>query len=61
MKNIINLIVHNKEVGLRIDTLITKKKEELSRTRVKNLILKKKLKLNNNILENPSKKNIQRR
>ena len=56
MKNIINLIVHNKEVGLRIDTLITKKKEELSRTRVKNLILKKKLKLNNNILENPSKK-----
>lgn len=56
MKNIINLIVNNKEVGLRIDTLITKKKEELSRTRVKNLILKKKLKLNNKILEDPSKR-----
>ncbi len=56
MKNIINLIVQNDDGGLRIDTFITKKKKELSRTRVKKLILKKKLKLNNKILDNPSKK-----
>jgi len=56
MKKIINLIVKNEDEGLRIDSYLTKEKKELSRTRVKNLILKKKLKLNNNILENPSKK-----
>ena len=56
MKNIINLIVQNQYDGLRIDTFISKKKKELSRTRVKNLILKKKLKINNNICEEPSKK-----
>ena len=56
MKNIINLIVQNQYCGLRIDTFITKKKKELSRTRVKSLILKKKLKINNNICEEPSKK-----
>tara|TARA_B100001250_G_C19733384_1_gene759590 strand:- start:349 stop:1326 length:978 start_codon:yes stop_codon:yes gene_type:complete len=56
MKNIINLIVNNDDIGLRIDIFLTKKKKELSRTRVKNLILKKKLKLNNKILDNPSKK-----
>ena len=56
MKNIINLIVKNDERGLRIDSFITKKKYELSRTRIKNLILEKKLKLNNKILINPSKK-----
>ena len=56
MKNIINLIVKKEDKGIRIDSYITKKKKELSRTRVKNLILNKKLKLNNAILENPSKK-----
>ncbi len=56
MKNIINLIVQNQDDGSRIDTFITKKKKELSRTRVKSLILKKKLKINNNISEEPSKK-----
>ncbi len=55
MKNIINLIVQNEDEELRIDTFIAKKKE-LSRTRVKNLILKKNLKLNNKILEDPSKR-----
>ena len=39
MKNIINLIVDNKDSGQRIDSYINKK-----------------LKLNNLILENPSKK-----
>ena len=56
MKNIISLIVSDEDNGLRIDTFLTIKKKDLSRTRIKNLILKKKLKLNNNILENPSKK-----
>jgi len=56
MKNIINLIVDNNYRGLRIDSFLSKKKQELSRTRIKNLILKKKLKLNNKILEDPSKK-----
>ena len=45
MKNIIKLIVENQDKNLRIDTFLSKKKE-LSRTRVKNLILKKKLKIN---------------
>ena len=56
MKNIINLIVPADENGQRIDTFISTKENGLSRTRIKNLILKKKLKLNNLILENPSKK-----
>tara|TARA_B100001250_G_scaffold339381_1_gene306726 strand:+ start:1086 stop:2066 length:981 start_codon:yes stop_codon:yes gene_type:complete len=56
MKNIINLFVSNEDKGLRIDSFLTKKKKELSRTRIKNLILKKKLKLNNKILENPAKR-----
>ena len=55
MKNIIKLIVNNKEINLRIDTLLSKRKE-VSRTRIKNLILKKKLKINGKIVENPSKK-----
>ena len=47
MKNIINLIVeHNSN----------KKNKHISRSRIKNLILKKKLKINNKILIDPSKK-----
>ena len=56
MKNIINLIVVDEEKGQRIDSFVAIKENSLSRTRVKNLILKKKLKLNNLTLENPSKK-----
>ncbi len=56
MKNIINLIVNDKEKGQRIDSFVTNKEKYLSRTRVKRLILKKKLKLNNVILEDPSKR-----
>ena len=55
MKNIIKLIVDNKYENKRIDIFLSKKKE-LSRTRIKNLILKKKLKINNKIIEDPSKK-----
>ena len=56
MKNIINLIVQSDEKDLRIDLFLTKKKKELSRTRIKNLILKKNLKINNKITDDPSKK-----
>ena len=37
MKNIIKLIVRSNEVGQRIDTYVASKKNEISRTRVKNL------------------------
>ena len=56
MKNIIKLIVDDSGNGQRIDSYIAYNYNELSRTRVKNLILKKSVKLNNSILENPSKK-----
>ena len=56
MKNIINLIVKNEDQLDRIDVFLNKKQHSLSRTRIKNLILKKKLELNNKILTNPSKK-----
>jgi|TARA_B100000745_G_scaffold210298_1_gene139239 23S rRNA pseudouridine1911/1915/1917 synthase len=56
MKNIINLIVTENEQGQRVDQFITNKEKDLSRTRIKNLILKKKLKINEIINENPSKK-----
>ena len=54
MKKIINLIVEDEDLNLRIDSFISRKENLLSRTRVKNLILKKKLKLNNKIIDNPS-------
>ena len=56
MKNIINIIVKDAENGKRIDSFISKKEKMLSRTRVKNLILQKNLKLNNSIITNPSQK-----
>jgi len=56
MKNIINLIVNESENGTRIDLYLSKKKNEISRTRIKNLILKENLKINNLIIKDPSKK-----
>ena len=56
MKNIINLIVKDDDKNQRVDVFINKKEDSLSRTRIKNLILKKKLTLNNKVLEDPSKK-----
>ena len=56
MKNIINLIVEERENGQRVDLFIKNKERYLSRTRIKNLILKKRLKINNKFIENPSKK-----
>ncbi len=56
MEKIINLIVKDKDKNLRVDIFINKNESEISRNRIKNLILNKKLKLNNKILEDPSKK-----
>ena len=56
MKNIINLIVKDEDKVQRVDAFINNKEDSLSRTRIKNLILKKKLTLNNVVLEDPSKK-----
>ena len=56
MKKNIRFIVKKNEHNLRADVLIYKKEELISRTRIKNLILKGKLKLNNLIIKSPSKK-----
>ena len=56
MKNIINLIVKENEKGQRVDQFISNKEEDLSRTRIKNLILNKKLKINKKTITDPSKK-----
>ncbi len=56
MKNIINLIVDENSNKKRIDTFIFEKCTILSRTRIKNLILDKKLKINGKISNIPSKK-----
>ena len=56
MKKIINLIVDEKNEGHRIDIFINKKESLLSRTKIKNLILNKKLKINNQTIITPSKK-----
>ncbi len=52
----INLIVEDGVKNMRVDAFINKKENEISRTRIKSLILNKKLKLNYKIIENPSKK-----
>ena len=56
MEKKINLIVGDEDKNLRIDVFINKKEKEISRTRIKNLIIEKKLKLNKKITEDPSKK-----
>ena len=56
MEKNINFIVEENENNLRVDVLINKREELISRTRIKNLILKEKLKLNDQIIKSPSKK-----
>ena len=56
MKKIISLIANKEDHKLRVDVFISKKKNSLSRTRIKNLILNEKLKLNNKVLIIPSHK-----
>ena len=56
MEKNIQLIVEEDEKNLRLDIFISKRELSISRTRIKNLILKEKLKLNNLIVNSPSKK-----
>ena len=56
MEKKINLIAKEVDKGLRVDVFINKIESEISRTRIKNLILNKRLKLNSKILTDPSKK-----
>ncbi len=56
MEKNINFIVEDNENNLRVDVLINKREKFISRTRIKNLILKEKLKLNDEIIKSPSKK-----
>jgi len=56
MQNKINYIVDVEDKNLRIDIFINKKNIELSRTRIKNLILSSNVMLNGSTLIDPSKK-----
>ena len=56
MKKKINLVVKKEENNIRVDVFINKREKDFSRTRIKNLILDKKLKINNKIITDPSKK-----
>ncbi len=56
MEKKINLIVKEHEKNLRVDVFINKKESAISRTRTKNLILDKRLMINNKIVIDPSKK-----
>ena len=56
MEKKINLIVNEIDQNTRVDSFINKHNKEISRTRVKNLILSKNLKINDQIVEDPSKK-----
>ncbi len=56
MKNIINFIVEENSDKKRIDIFVFDKCIQLSRTRIKNLILDKKLKINGKVNNVPSKK-----
>ena len=56
MEKNINLIVGEDENNLRLDVFMNKRESLISRTRIKNLILKEKLKINNQIINSPSKK-----
>ena len=56
MEKNINFIIEENENNLRVDVLINKREELISRTRIKNLILKEKLKLNDEIIKSSSKK-----
>ena len=56
MEKKINLKVKEDDKNLRIDVFISNNIKELSRTRIKNLILDQKLMLNNKIILDPAKK-----
>ena len=56
MEKKISLIAEEEDKNLRVDVFINKKQNDVSRTRIKKLILNKNLKLNKKIIIDPSKK-----
>ena len=56
MEKKINIIANSDDYSKRVDSFINKHHREISRTRIKNLILSKKLKINNKLIIDPSKK-----
>ena len=56
MKKIINLLVETQDDILRVDQFINKYEKHLSRSKIKNLILKKNLIINGKVNDDPSKK-----
>ena len=56
MEKKINLIACEYDKNVRVDVFINKNEINLSRTRIKNLILDKRLKINNKVIIDPSKK-----
>ncbi len=56
MEKKINLTVDKAENELRVDIFIKKREDNISRTKIKNFILDNKLKINNKIINDPSKK-----
>ena len=56
MEKKINLTVGKTENELRVDIFIKKRENVISRTRIKNLILDNKLRINNKVITDPSKK-----
>ena len=56
MKNFTKLVVLEKDNNLRLDVIISNNIKEISRTKVKNLILNDKISINKKISNNPSKK-----
>ena len=56
MEKKINLTVNKTENELRVDIFIKKREDIISRTRIKNLILDNKLRINNKVIADPSKK-----
>ena len=54
MEKKINLTVGKTENELRVDIFIKKRENIISRTRIKNLILDNKLRINNKVITDPS-------
>ena len=56
MKKIINLLVETQDDILRVDQFINKYEKDLSRSKIKNLILNKNLIINDKLNDDPAKK-----
>ena len=55
MKKNINIFVHKEDSSKRLDSTLSNKIDDISRTRLKNLILEGNVKVNNLIIINHSK------